>query len=69
MNQHIWACTCGTETVCEPKDQALGAVFQCPGCEKVWGAVKSPVRGMVWAAIAASDVKFHRLLEKEEEAA
>lgn len=60
--KHIWACSCGAETECEPSDQAGGAVFQCPGCHKVFGCVYSKGRGKVWIEASDSDIEFHDLL-------
>ena len=67
MIEHIWACTCRTETVCRPEDQALGAVFQCPGCHTVWGCVRPKGGGKAWIRIADRDVEFHHLIAEPVE--
>lgn len=61
--QHIWACTCGAQTPCEDKDIRTGAVWECPGCEKVFGRVRSQNGVSAWVTISPREVKFYRLLE------
>ena len=67
MMTYTWACNCGAEIECEREDFALGAVFQCPACLKVYGAVQPKIGGKVWIEISDSDVKFHKLLDEPEE--
>lgn len=65
--QHIWACACGAETECTPADLALGTVYQCPECRKVFGCVYSKGRGKVWIEARDEDIDFHDLLGLKRE--
>ena len=65
--KHIWACTCGAETPCRPEDTRLGAIWQCPRCEQVWGCVSPSRGGKVWVEVTDDDVAFHDLLGKNRE--
>lgn len=64
--EYIHACLCGTETKCTAEDQRLGAVFQCPKCEVVWGCVRPKRGGKAWVAIDPKDVEFHGLIKEPE---
>jgi hypothetical protein len=60
--QNIWACTCGASTPCEEEDTKVGAVWNCPSCEKVFGRVRSRSGTSAWVTISPREVKFYRLL-------
>jgi hypothetical protein len=59
--EHVWVCTCRTETPCEPEDMSLGSVFQCPGLQRVFGCVRPRGGGKVWIAISEQEVAFRPL--------
>jgi hypothetical protein len=61
---YVWNCVCGAKTACRPEDHKIGAVFQCPGCQQVWGHVRSRFCGPAWVRISDADVRFRRLLEQ-----
>ena len=57
---HIWTCTCRTETPCTAEEQRAGAVFRCPGCKQLWGGLRSRGRGGVcWIKVQDSDEQFY----------
>ena len=62
MITHVWCCDCGVETVCEPSDLAIGAVYQCPACRQIWGCVRSFRGNKAWIKIDEKTSNFHRLL-------
>lgn len=63
--QHIWDCTCGAETPCEPDDTKAGAIYQCPACRTVWCGVRPKHGGGVkWIPAPEDLVEFHDLMGK-----
>jgi hypothetical protein len=60
--RHVYACQCGAETECNPKDLSLGAVFECPRCLDVRAHVYPRRGGRAWIKVSDSDVSFHDLL-------
>lgn len=64
---HKFACGCDAVTDCDPKDIALGAVFECPRCRQVWGHVYPRRGGRAWVKISDQDVSFHDLLGRNHE--
>ena len=65
--KHIWACTCGNETECQPDDLQLGSVWKCTGCRQSWGAVYRKGGPKVWIKISKEDVKFHDLFAENRD--
>lgn len=63
---HIMACLCGVETPCQPEDQQLGRVWQCPACKRVTTAVYPKRGGKAWITIDPTDVAFYGLLDEPE---
>lgn len=62
--QNIWSCTCGTQTPCKDEDTRVGAIWQCPGCKKVFGRIRSNNGVSAWVTISPREVKFYRLTEE-----
>lgn len=63
MVAYVWCCECGAETNCSKDDFRLGAIFQCPICENVYGCVQSRSGPKVWVKILSEDIEFHGLLK------
>lgn len=64
--KHIWACCCGCQTEVDREVCSPGYVFQCPGCQRIWGCVLMRMGPKVWIPIQPELAKFHRLLEEPE---
>lgn len=63
---HIWACTCGEETECQPDDLRLGSVWHCDGCGTDFGCVAPKRGGKAWIEIKPDSAAFNRLFEEPE---
>jgi hypothetical protein len=64
--EHVWVCLCRAETVCRPEDFYPGAVYQCPGCERVWACVSPRRGGKAWVRVTDQDAEFHRLMDEDD---
>jgi len=63
----VWACTCKAQTPCTRDDQKIGAVFQCPKCEVVFGHVRASNGKQGWVTIPNRQVGFFGFLEPATE--
>lgn len=68
----VWVCQCGAETPCRAADTRIGAVFQCPKCQVIWGCLYPKGGGRAWVRVNPQEAEFHHLLgrprDEEDEA-
>lgn len=65
--EHIWVCSCGAQTPCSSADTRIGAVFQCPDCQTIWGCLYPKGGGRAWVKVDQAEAAFHHLLGRPAE--
>jgi hypothetical protein len=60
--QHVMVCSCLVETPCEPSDQSLGAVWECPACGEITACVRPKAGDKAWVRVERGAAEFYGLL-------